>query len=167
MTKSKTFYYCSTLKLSEGSVIEKGSHPLDDVGVPFFKNNYLMVFYEILLENVRLKKFNNKPSRISSLFVAPSLEGLNYFCKQYRQNWPIYRYEVQAVNDHYNYHIGSLDYDFYIKQKYKSESVDKVIQQILFKDFEKMAEIYWLGQSRTDEEREIVIDSPIKILNKI
>jgi len=165
--RDNIFYYCSTHKLSNGSIVEKGSHPLDDIGVPFFKNSYLLVFNELLLENIRLKKFNSKPSRITSIFVSPCLKNLDYFIKIYRNNWPVYKYKVEGVTDKYNYHIGTLDYHNYLKKRYNNQNIEKIIQQVAFKDFEKMAENYWDGIDKMEIDAEIVIDTPIKIIERL
>ena len=120
------FYHASSIKLSPNSIIEGGLHPLNmDKGVPFAFNNYNYIFIEMLLELVRLDKFNDKPKRSQNVFVCDTKNQLKLFLKQHRQNLDLYCYEVSPINKNFNYHVGDFNYH---------GLADKMTDNLIFKN---------------------------------
>lgn len=156
------FYHASSIKLSPNSIIEGGLHPLNmDKGVPFAFNNYNYIFIEMLLELVRLDKFNDKPKRSQSVFVCDTKNQLKLFLKQHRQNLDLYCYEVSPINKNFNYHVGDFNY-----HGLADKMTDNLIfKNIKFKDFYNYGEKYW-SETPSAETREIVLNCPIKIIKE-
>lgn len=155
-------YHASSIKLSPNSIIEGGLHPLNiDKGTPFAYNNYNYIFIEMLLEIVRLDKFSNKPKRSQSVFVCDKKNQLELFLKQHRQNLNLYCYEVEPIDDNFNYHIGDFNYHGLADKM----NDNLILKNIKFKDFYSYAEKYW-SKEPNPETTEIVLNSPIKIIKE-
>ena len=155
-------YYCTSLKLKEGSIIEKGLHPLDfKKGMPFAFNNYNYIFIEMVLELVRLENFQSKPKRSECVFVSDTKQSLQHFIKEHRNDMPLYYYEVNPTKEKYNYHIGDFNYHNLV-QLLKD---DVKFKKITYKDFYNHAYMYWSSEA-AENKKEIVINCPIKIIKE-
>jgi len=145
------FYYLCSYPLISESVIEKGNWGrimrLNQIN----QNSALYLLRELVFERIRIEEFTNKPSRFKSLFLCPSIES----AKEFKKERPFdIIYEVMPLNASAN----SFETDWSLI----TSPLNKNIVQV-----EEEARNYWNGLITSDNKKEVVIESDIKIIRKL
>lgn len=146
------YYHCAPLRLSPGSVIHPGNWGRV-LKLSTLVNGQvdITLLREALLEQARLLYAPEKPSRLNSVFVCPSLEEAKTFRERYQPTQLIYT--VTPVEKNAPTFVG--DY----------EASRKPYPLIYFQAMMDFAAEYW-QQSETNHHPEILIQSPVRILSE-
>lgn len=97
----KSYYHIAPILLDTGSVIMPGNYGriINLMGI-----NHTLYSREMLLEYVRVKNFNLKPSRFSSCFACLELEEAKFY--RNRQHPTSLLYEVKILNTSAKFHTS-------------------------------------------------------------
>ncbi|HHS8321899.1 TPA: hypothetical protein ACTUO9_002016 [Legionella anisa] len=155
---NKTYYHVAQLLLEPGSIILPGNFGriINLMGI-----NHTLYSREMLLEYVRVKDFNDKPSRLSSCFVLSNIEDAKFYL-QYNAPTSVI-YEVTVIDKAAKYHIGCFNTLPAIGHMCKGVQGNP----------ESISHDYWQGKKYTVTNyeqlncHELVVESSIKIISKI
>ncbi|CCG42199.1 DUF2441 domain-containing protein [Magnetospirillum molischianum] len=145
----QSFFHCAPIPLRAGSIIEPGNWGrIVRLYQPNF-GNYAVAFREKVLEEIRLKEFPHKPSRLECCYMVPSYE----IAKTYQNradSRTLLIYEVELLYTDTPNHIGDWTYCYPVDDSY------------YFDEMEECARQYWRGEGVGNTE--ILVNSPIRIL---
>lgn len=98
------YYHCSHRELDKGDIIEPGNwgKMIREAGTKHRSWNR-----EMLLEEMRVLHFPEKPSRLNSCFCCISLETMNLYQKHLCPNG--YIYEVEIMDAFAPFHTGDFN----------------------------------------------------------
>lgn len=146
------YYYLCSYSLSPGSIVQKGNWGRIMNLEKINQNSALNLLRELIFEKVRIEEYINRPSRFGEvMFLCPNLQSAEEFKKE--SPFGIL-YEVEPLNTNAN----SFEADWsLIKNPY-----NKTINQV-----EEEAHRYWECLIISDNKKEIIIDSDIRILQKL
>ena len=100
------FFYCYSLPLEAGSIIKPGNWgrilKTYQVGSP--ANPWVLV-RELVFEQVRREYYRDKPSRLESLFLCTTLDGIREFKNATNRQWDII-YRVQILDTSTPIHVS-------------------------------------------------------------
>lgn len=125
-----------------------GYYNLSKHGITYLFTNSNDGFYELMYELIRSKFYNNRLSRLESIFAFETKEEAIMFAKKYRSN---YRYQIIELESH-NYEIldmnwltGGIGLDLYNKCLcyWKGEFTSIPIKECLLKLPVKVNEIVY------------------------
>ena len=147
-----SFYYLCSYPLGPESLIQKGNwgrimrlNLIDQNSAPY-------LIRELAFEKIRIEEFPDRPSRFKSVFLCPSIESTREF-KKVRPSFDII-YEVVPLDDSAN----SFEADWSLIKNPTNKNIPQV---------EEEARIYWSSSITSDDKKEIVIESDLKILRKL
>ncbi len=113
--------------------------------------NWLMLSRELIFENVRLRKFPEKPSRFDGAFACPTEADLNAYMQTVSKPYYLQRYEVELVDPTQPVHLGD-------------HSICYWRQGAVYDDVERIADDYWAGNHARNE---ILTASPLRVVKAI
>ena len=143
------YYYLCSYPLGEGSVVERGNWGRITRIHSLLRPLRLYVKLENVFEKIRLKEFPNRPSRFDCLFLCSNSSSLKKFMRIRKLDLP---YEVELTNQN----AKKFETDWSLIKKDKS-----------IKEIEKDARKYWNPQDVEDENKEVLIESDIRIVRRI
>jgi hypothetical protein len=146
------FYYLCSYPLGPESVIQKGNWGRIMRLNLINQNSALYLIRELAFERIRIEEFPDRPSRFKSVFLCPSIESVREFKKE-RPSFDII-YEIMPLDASAN----SFEADWSLIKN----PVNKNIMQV-----EEEARNYWSGLITSDDKKETVIESDIKIVRKL
>jgi hypothetical protein len=147
LSEKKTYYWLGSYPLESGSIVLPGNWGRI-TQIQGFSANCCM---EFIFETVRLESFAEKPSRLKSLFLCETIDGIRKFQQATGRIIDIL-YEVEIVDPEPL--VFRTDWSF------ASTQSNLPVRQII--DF---AKTYWLGLSAGNHE--ILTTSKIRILRRI
>ncbi|MCW8472291.1 DUF2441 domain-containing protein [Fluoribacter gormanii] len=152
----KNYYHIAPILLEPGSIIIPGNYGriINLTGI-----NHQLYSREMLLEYVRVKNFNHKPSRFSSCFACIDLDEAKFYRSLQHPTSLIY--EVKIINTSTKFHIGCYN------------MLPSVNCSGVPGNPEAVANKYWNGsiikvQGHENYNcNELVVESSLKIISKI
>ena len=151
---SKYYWLCS-YPLGAGSIINPGNWGrMVKHYTPQRASNPWLALKEYIFENVRLRNYLDKPSRLESIFLCESLENLQRFKSECNGSRDLdLAFEVEILEEKAN--IFRTDWQFV-----------NISQAESIKDLEKKADVYWNPQGEI-KNPEILTTSKIRVLNQL
>lgn len=159
---TKPLYHVSQKPLTVGSVLEKGNWGASIKSTKIDLSNDLRFFEffdatqrvlrEIILEQGRLIHAPDKPSRLSCIFVLPTLE----LAKKYREEKlnDGFLYQVKITNPEAKYHLTSYERIAPTTEQHEAS---------FFNAWIETAKDYW-SNNHNDGCPEILVESDLEIL---
>lgn len=152
--KVDRFYFSSSIEHKVNDIISPGNwgkqyESYDPKKTP--PGNWLMLARDLLFEKIRIEYFKDKPSRLKCAFLFETLLESNTFltkCNRLNER----QYEVELIDPLSPSHVGD-----YTLCCWKDDCT--------YKDMEKIAADYWVGQNIVG--REFLTLSAFKITNII
>lgn len=150
---NKTFFHVCTLILEPGSIIKPGNFGRV---IQLYRQRDLNILptRELCFEIVRLKQYPDKPSRLSCLFLSPTLEHAVRYVRNHCFSSLIY--EVEIIDPNVRIFHGEMSL---LAAGMPDESTP-VIPHLM-----GLASVYWRGISEITEQ--YLVESAIKIISTL
>jgi hypothetical protein len=143
------YYYACSYPLASGSVIKKGNWGRICKMESIFQNTHLLK--EVIFENVRQQKYLERPSRFECIFLCPNVDSLRNFVNTQRPYDLLY--EVELIEN--NPEMFETDWNLLSPNNVTIVAV------------EEAAHKYWAPQNVRDDQKEILVESDIRIIRQL
>lgn len=144
------YYYAMSYSLAPGSVIHKGNWGRICNLEPINNNPHLR--NEKIFENIRQQKYPDRPSRFKCIFLCPNENSIRNFLTLPKK-WVDLLYEVKLTES--NPKMFETDWSLVPP---KTATIA---------DVEKAAHKYWAPQNVRDDQKEILVESDIRIIKQL
>jgi len=146
------YFYCYSLPLEIGSIVKPGNWwrilKTYKVGSPV--NPWLLV-RELIFEQVRREHYPEKPSRLESIYLCTSEDGIKQFRTEAGRNLDLI-YRVELVNSDASQHLS----DWKLANFQNGDD---------YTSFERKAHSYWRAENI--DQSELITTSSIRIVGTI
>jgi hypothetical protein len=147
---NERYYWAGFYKLEPGSIVKAGNWGRV-LSITRFNSNPFIILREQILENIRIMYYPQRPSRMRSIFVCPTIDSLKEFKNQCGKHADLI-HEVELVDS--NLPKFESDWNFYGMSENNN----------LIQSYE-LAHQYWIGNK--PNHREILSLSDIRIIQCI
>lgn len=146
---NQIYYFLCSYPLGNGSIVLPGNwgRMLKNYQIG---SNLFLITREAIFEEVRLKNFPSKPSRLDSIFLCEDKQAIEIFKNETGRRFDI-TYEVELIDQTQPFHRGSW-------------KMPLTNDHSIFHVYE-LAHAYW--EKPTSADTEIVTTSPIKIIQQV
>ncbi len=120
---------------------------LDSLGIKaLYVGTYI---WEFLYEKIRINKYPNKPSRLSSFFLFDNIDDCYYYIDTHKNGTAICKVEIIEIR---SLHKGDMNL------------LDMIPNHCTYNEAEKLVDLYWLGEKSEKPVFEYVLQGKCNLI---
>jgi len=144
------YYYACSYPLASGSVIQKGNWGRICKMESIFQNTHLLK--EVIFENVRQQEYPERPSRFESIFLCPNVDSLRNFVNTQNRPYDLL-YDVELIGN--NPKMFETDWKVLPRNNVNLAAVKEAAHK------------YWAPKNVRNDQKEILVESDIRIIRRL
>jgi len=144
------YYYSCSYTLAPVSVIQQGNWGRFCNLASIFQNTNLLI--EVIFENIRLREYPERPSRLNCIFLCPNVDSLRNFLNVTQRRFHLL-YEVELIDN--NPKMFETDWKVLPRNNVNLAAVKEAAHK------------YWAPQNVRNDQKEILVESDIRIIRRL